>query len=162
MPASALLAFLFLYASIFILVLLPVPLLLFTRRPVGIWRLLWAAGALLPTIIFYLWGRIGPTMFAVISVNWLIYIVFFYCAPRSVEVKPVRRQIAAVAAAVLILILLASIAQSVRLYHECKRQHVNCLPLADRFVETHINASGLVRRFKTFTTLRSLAPAKAG
>jgi Lrp/AsnC family transcriptional regulator, leucine-responsive regulatory protein len=32
----------------------------------------------------------------------------------------------------------------------------------DRFVETYINASGLVRRFKTFTVLRSLAPKKAG
>jgi DNA-binding Lrp family transcriptional regulator len=32
----------------------------------------------------------------------------------------------------------------------------------DRFVETHINASGLVRRFKTFTALRSLAPTNAG
>src|ERR1700722_4637155 len=32
----------------------------------------------------------------------------------------------------------------------------------DRFVETCINASALVRRFKTFTSLRSLAPRKAG
>ena len=31
----------------------------------------------------------------------------------------------------------------------------------DRFVETYIIASGLVRRFKTFTVLRSLAPTKA-
>jgi DNA-binding Lrp family transcriptional regulator len=32
----------------------------------------------------------------------------------------------------------------------------------DRFIETCINASALVRRFKTFTALRSLAPTKAG
>jgi DNA-binding Lrp family transcriptional regulator len=32
----------------------------------------------------------------------------------------------------------------------------------DRFIETHINASALVRRFKTFAALRSLAPTKAG
>jgi DNA-binding Lrp family transcriptional regulator len=32
----------------------------------------------------------------------------------------------------------------------------------DRFVETHINASALVRRFKTLTALRSLAPTKPG
>jgi DNA-binding Lrp family transcriptional regulator len=32
----------------------------------------------------------------------------------------------------------------------------------DRFVETYINASALVRRFKTFTALRSLVPTKAG
>jgi Lrp/AsnC family leucine-responsive transcriptional regulator len=32
----------------------------------------------------------------------------------------------------------------------------------DRFVETYIIASGLVRRFKTFTVLRSLAPTRAG
>lgn len=31
----------------------------------------------------------------------------------------------------------------------------------DRFVETYINASALVRRFKTLTVLRSLAPTKA-
>lgn len=31
----------------------------------------------------------------------------------------------------------------------------------DRFVETYINASALVRRFKTLTALRSLAPTKA-
>jgi Lrp/AsnC family leucine-responsive transcriptional regulator len=32
----------------------------------------------------------------------------------------------------------------------------------DRFVDTYLNASALVRRFKTFTALRSLAPTKAG
>jgi DNA-binding Lrp family transcriptional regulator len=32
----------------------------------------------------------------------------------------------------------------------------------DRFVETHINASPLVRRFKTLTALRSLATKKGG
>jgi DNA-binding Lrp family transcriptional regulator len=32
----------------------------------------------------------------------------------------------------------------------------------DRFVDTCLNASALVRRFKTFTALRSLAPTKAG
>jgi hypothetical protein len=32
----------------------------------------------------------------------------------------------------------------------------------DRFVKTYINASALVRRFKTLTALRSLAPTKAG
>lgn len=32
----------------------------------------------------------------------------------------------------------------------------------DRFVETYINASPLVRRFKTLTALRSLAPKKGG
>lgn len=32
----------------------------------------------------------------------------------------------------------------------------------DRFVEAYINASPLVRRFKTLTALRSLAPTKAG
>jgi DNA-binding Lrp family transcriptional regulator len=31
----------------------------------------------------------------------------------------------------------------------------------DRFVETYINTSALVRRFKTLTALRSLAPTKA-
>lgn len=31
----------------------------------------------------------------------------------------------------------------------------------DRFVGTYLNASGLVRRFKTFTALRSLALMKA-
>jgi Lrp/AsnC family transcriptional regulator, leucine-responsive regulatory protein len=40
-----------------------------------------------------------------------------------------------------------------------------CLPnmaAYDRFVEKHLNASGLVRKFKTFTALRSLAPARVG
>ena len=32
----------------------------------------------------------------------------------------------------------------------------------DRFVETYINGSPLVRRFKTLTVLRSLAPKKGG
>ena len=32
----------------------------------------------------------------------------------------------------------------------------------DRFVETYINASPFVRRFKTLTALRSLAPTKGG
>lgn len=32
----------------------------------------------------------------------------------------------------------------------------------DRFVDSHLNASALVRRFKTFTALRSLAPTKTG
>lgn len=32
----------------------------------------------------------------------------------------------------------------------------------DLFVETRIHASGLVRRFKTLTALRSLAPTKTG
>jgi DNA-binding Lrp family transcriptional regulator len=32
----------------------------------------------------------------------------------------------------------------------------------DRFVETYLNASALVRRFKTLTALRSLAPTKTG
>ena len=32
----------------------------------------------------------------------------------------------------------------------------------DRFVETYINASTVVRRFKTLTALRSLAPSKTG
>ena len=32
----------------------------------------------------------------------------------------------------------------------------------DRFVKSYINASALVRRFKTLTALRSLAPTKAG
>lgn len=39
-----------------------------------------------------------------------------------------------------------------------------CLPdmaAYDRFVETYINASALVRRFKTFTALRSLASTRA-
>jgi DNA-binding Lrp family transcriptional regulator len=36
--------------------------------------------------------------------------------------------------------------------------HLPNIAAYDRFVETHINASGLVRRFKTLTALRSLAP----
>jgi hypothetical protein len=30
----------------------------------------------------------------------------------------------------------------------------------DRFVETHINAPALVRRFKTLTALRSFTPSR--
>jgi hypothetical protein len=146
MPTSAILTFLFGYASIFLLVLLPSLLLLLTRRRVGLSRLIWAAAAITPAIIWYPRARMGPDTGIVISTSWLVYLGFLYYSGwrEPSENRPRKRTSTLISASLLFVLLVASVAQSVRVSHQCKRAHSIYWPVdlaSSKWAALHIPAA---------------------
>lgn len=128
MPTGAILTFLFAYLTVFALLLAPTLLVLVSRRPIGTWRLAWAIGTLLPTVVWYLRGSMGPNVFIALSSCWLVYRVFLFCSGQRPTSK--ARQVTSVAVTVgLVALLAAAIVQTVRVHRECLRTHTWLWPV---------------------------------